>query len=66
MGEATFTFPVDEALKAAVAEAARADDRTAAEADARACRAPEPHPVLRRHSRVVRTPCPARGAAVAA
>jgi len=30
MGEATFTFPVDEALKAAVAEAARADDRTAA------------------------------------
>ena len=31
MGEATFTFRVDEALKAEFAEAAKADDRTAAQ-----------------------------------
>ena len=31
MGEATFTFRVDEALKAEFAQAAKADDRTAAQ-----------------------------------
>ncbi|MFC3441025.1 CopG family ribbon-helix-helix protein [Sphingobium rhizovicinum] len=31
MGESTFTFRVDEALKSAFADAARADDRTGAQ-----------------------------------